>query len=281
MYANDPKMAKKWSKHTPKGKKLPKKVEKKARALEALATTAAVVVPPALLYYALQRAAKSTNFKADMAYADSIMDEEERLGRELTEDEGKSIYSSLLKKSCITPGIFVEKTAGYWQNVVGFDDIKKFNKLRDAVRSAAKAEEAWDKGYDQEFSAQGLTYPKPGLDRDTFTTWQDKVDAAMKNWRAANPRPDNLAALKAFNPAALGGKDLGFTGKYNVIAPLIATYDEDPLGGEPTGEGYMTREALLKAPQLTGPYHIDGKDSPLLDILKKSPYKYYTSTTVA
>lgn len=29
MYANDPEMAEKWEKHTPKGKKLPKKVRKK------------------------------------------------------------------------------------------------------------------------------------------------------------------------------------------------------------------------------------------------------------
>ena len=29
MYANDPKMAKRWEKHTPKGKWLPKKVKKK------------------------------------------------------------------------------------------------------------------------------------------------------------------------------------------------------------------------------------------------------------
>jgi hypothetical protein len=29
MYANDPKMAKRWEKHTPKGKKLPKRVSKK------------------------------------------------------------------------------------------------------------------------------------------------------------------------------------------------------------------------------------------------------------
>ena len=29
MYANDPKMAEKWEEHTPKGKKLPKKVKKK------------------------------------------------------------------------------------------------------------------------------------------------------------------------------------------------------------------------------------------------------------
>jgi len=28
MYANDPKMAEKWEEHTPKGKKLPKKVKK-------------------------------------------------------------------------------------------------------------------------------------------------------------------------------------------------------------------------------------------------------------
>lgn len=30
MYANDPKMAEKWEEHTPKGKKLPKKVKKKS-----------------------------------------------------------------------------------------------------------------------------------------------------------------------------------------------------------------------------------------------------------
>jgi hypothetical protein len=29
MYANDPKMAKRWEKHTPKGKRLPKRVKKK------------------------------------------------------------------------------------------------------------------------------------------------------------------------------------------------------------------------------------------------------------
>ena len=29
MYANDPKMAKRWEAHTPKGKRLPKKVKKK------------------------------------------------------------------------------------------------------------------------------------------------------------------------------------------------------------------------------------------------------------
>lgn len=29
MYANDPSMAKKWEEHTPKGKKLPKKVGKR------------------------------------------------------------------------------------------------------------------------------------------------------------------------------------------------------------------------------------------------------------
>lgn len=29
MYANDPKMAKRWEKETPKGKKLPSKVKKK------------------------------------------------------------------------------------------------------------------------------------------------------------------------------------------------------------------------------------------------------------
>lgn len=28
MYANDPRMAEKWEEHTPKGKKLPKKVKK-------------------------------------------------------------------------------------------------------------------------------------------------------------------------------------------------------------------------------------------------------------
>jgi len=31
MYANDPKMAAKWEEHTPKGKKLPKKVKKRVR----------------------------------------------------------------------------------------------------------------------------------------------------------------------------------------------------------------------------------------------------------
>jgi hypothetical protein len=31
MYANDPSMAKKWEKHTPEGKKLPKKVKKKKK----------------------------------------------------------------------------------------------------------------------------------------------------------------------------------------------------------------------------------------------------------
>jgi hypothetical protein len=28
MYANDPKMAKRWAKHTPKGKRLPRRVKK-------------------------------------------------------------------------------------------------------------------------------------------------------------------------------------------------------------------------------------------------------------
>ena len=31
MYANDPAMAKKWEKHTPEGKPLPKKVKKKKK----------------------------------------------------------------------------------------------------------------------------------------------------------------------------------------------------------------------------------------------------------
>jgi len=31
MYANEPEMAKKWEKHTPKGKKLPKKKRKKRK----------------------------------------------------------------------------------------------------------------------------------------------------------------------------------------------------------------------------------------------------------
>lgn len=31
MYANDPEMAAKWEAHTPKGKKLPKKIRKKKR----------------------------------------------------------------------------------------------------------------------------------------------------------------------------------------------------------------------------------------------------------
>jgi len=305
MYANDPKMAKKWQEHTPKGKKLPKKVEKKSSALGTAGVLAAVTAPPALMYYALRRAAKNTDFKANMNYADAVMDEEERLGREITEEEGKHLFKqlstpagvNLTKRSCVIPGIYVEKAAGYFQNVVGFNDLNRFKKLRDKALAAEAAE---DEAYDAIEQAQ----LKGGWTRHPYDTPEYKAALPLaqkiaKKWWADNPDKDYDALRKQFTATALSGKDIGVTGKYNSIPTLVGNQSKEWYADMPTGAGYLSKADILNHPDLQ-----DERMAPYMDTappiknkrlaaymaamprhelvslakIKASPYKYFTST---
>jgi len=166
LYANEPAVAKKFQKHTPKGKKLPKKAKE-----------------------------KNAMFK-------------------------------------LASGIHIEKASGYFQNIVGFNNLKKFTKLRDNIR---EAEDPWEAA-------------------DTLTT------------------------------EALGGTDFGYTGKYNEIPKLVARYREASMSGEPTGEGYLTKEEVLKHPYLAKSnlaLYNDEQLNTLLDRIRKSKHKYFTSTEIS
>jgi len=104
-----------------------------------------------------------------------------------------------------------------------------------------------------------------------------KREASREYWKKHPP-----TFADPIKPKAIGGKDYGYTGKYNAIIDMIANHPTGPFSGRSTGAGYLSKQQLLSG--LTADKYFDkrldsgGLIAELLTRVKKAPHKYYTST---
>jgi len=166
------------------------------------------------------------------------------------------------------------KLAGYWQNVVGFDDEETFSKLRQKVIDAqARA---------QQMENEKAKYLQETIGQRPFSAryndaasirWREKERKAIADWNRtsdyADADLDELIAMENFTPESFGGKDLGDLQKYQYVTPMVAGTEY----GDPQGKGYMTREEIQSH---LGEGYQDVPES-TRTALERAPYKYYTS----
>jgi hypothetical protein len=102
------------------------------------------------------------------------------------------------------------------------------------------------------------------LDKEWSTSTMDA--AAYAKWNKKRQK-----AIKS-----LKGKDLGWLGKYVEVPGIHALGETSPYSGSPTGSGYLSKQDLLnELQQFEGVEH---RTPGIDELIKKSPYKYYTST---
>ena len=109
-------------------------------------------------------------------------------------------YLNTLKK------LACEKVAGYWQNIVGFEDLDKFQKAREAALAA-------------EIAARGTDF--------------------------SSGQYDKYHGLRKSFIEDIGGEELGYTGKYVSVPEMVGTAAKEHFANQLTGEGYMSREDML------------------------------------
>ena len=200
------------------------------------------------------------------------------------------------------------KTAGYYQNVVGFDDPDKIQALRDAgtdyIEDPAVAAQASNatRQYYKDFAAARreaglmsniprLQTPKDPESGNWFTNlfrkrefrrnpehtaWAQKNKEFGEQYREENPEPINLDMYGSAK--LIGGTPYGDMSKYTEIPGLYPYADKAPWGGGDTGVGYLGKEKLLAR---MGDFISEGESSEmssLRDKIKASPHRYFTST---
>lgn len=156
----------------------------------------------------------------------------------------------------------ITKTSGYWQNIVGMDDPATLKKLRKQYLDYYAAEDKYDKEWDEAQRKSGLS-----------------LKEYVKAYPYKPPTRPNMDKIKA-----IGGKELGVFGKYWALPEMIGFSATEPMSGMPTKRGYLSKKDLLKH---ISKYRIDrmgwepeeeNKQIDIVELIKKSPHKYYTST---
>jgi hypothetical protein len=178
------------------------------------------------------------------------------------------------------------KGAGYYQNIVGMDkdQLVKFKALRKILVRREQIEEEEDAAYGAYLKSKGIQpfdFSK-SYTREQYDAYRKKSDPFSKLYWKDNPSKIDTAMDTL---RRLGTEVVPWAGKYNEIPELIANDSEAPLSGEPTGKGYMSKKELLSSPGIkvlsTGPRYREDPDlSKVVQQIKDSPYKYFTSTDI-
>lgn len=164
----------------------------------------------------------------------------------------------------------LEKLAGYYQNVVGFDDPTLLDALRkagptyqedpEAVKAYHKTQNDYWRGVENTVNKLRLT------DRRAH-------EAAFDNYIAKQPPPTRFDP--SGRPKLVKGTDYGYLGKYVDLPELYPFGEEDPYSGGKTGKGYLSKKLLLKRlADFTGVY---GQDQ-IVKQVTQSPHKFFTTT---
>jgi len=192
----------------------------------------------------------------------------------------------------------LHKVAGYFQNIVGFDSPEQLTKLRElgddyvadeqAMMAAYKQQREYWKARDAAQAASiGLSEPKKpptgfwqrlfGKKTETTETpWRERLKEWQQKYEADNPEPEVLDAHG--RAKAIGAEPLGWMGKYTVIPKLYPYGSEEPYSGASTGQGYLSKEELLK--QLEDMSWAEHHTPDLLERVRKSPRKFFTTTDI-
>ena len=211
-------------------------------------------------------------------------------------------YNNTLRKL----GCFC-KTAGYWQNIVGFDDLDTFNKSRQAMLDAHAASDAYDQAESEHITSQLGEKPdrklkpsywgrltgkgSPGVNPE-WETYRDKEKELRQQYWKDNPLPDYPYDLQkgTFTPETLGGNELASFSKYFGHPEMVGFSPIEGMSGNPTGEGHLTKQQLLDYLETMGPDQKKGweplsegetaysREVDLMDMLRNSPHQYFTST---
>jgi hypothetical protein len=134
----------------------------------------------------------------------------------------------------------IDKSAGFFQNVVGFDDPEQVKSLREVGDSLSKIPSPW--------FVEGKPSPE-----------------------YAEYRARREAAKKAFK-----GTPYGWLGKYTEVPEMDPYSAKSIMSGSPTGSGHMSKDELLK--YLESMKEFPTRTPGILEQLSKSPHKYFTST---
>lgn len=252
-------------------------------------------------------------------------------------------------------GFGLEKTAGYWQNIVGFDDLDAFQQEREKALQAEKALYDYEKSRDVAadeavgtMKAPSLRVSRPAVrkgaligsglggllgagaglaflkghpaaraamggaggllagalggaqvgatiggssktsvdpnKRDAYNAYLQKRREFYDKYDSENPFPDDLSD---FSADLFKGKPLGWFDKYVGIPQMVGGTAHEGFTDSSTREGYLSKENLLdllegemKGYGDKGWKALDGSDSrlDLVDTIRNSPYRYYTST---
>ncbi len=193
------------------------------------------------------------------------------------------------------------KCAGYYQNIVGFDDPKKLEALRAAGDEYQEDPEAtkkyWAavrKYYDaqsqalhKQLGAVPATYediPLGFIDRlrGLPTTRSnpahakylaDRKRAAADYAEKMGPAPENLDI--SGRAKLLGGTAYGNMDKYTGIAAMYPYGDTDPYSGKSSEKGYIDKKRLLHLLNTD----VNSTVQPeILERVQASPHRYFTST---
>jgi hypothetical protein len=198
------------------------------------------------------------------------------------------------------------KTAGYWQNIVGFDDLDQFNKSRQEMLAAHAAESEYDKAENDYLTSQlgneperklspsfwgKLTGKKP-ITNPEWETYTNKAKDLRQQYWKDNPSPENPYDLgdRTFTPKTLGGEELAVFSKYFGHPEMVGFSPIEHMSGDETGRGYLPKQELVEYLERMGPDQQSGwgpmqpgEDTygdkvDLLKMLQDSPYQYFTST---
>jgi hypothetical protein len=190
------------------------------------------------------------------------------------------------------------KIAGHRQSIHGFDDLDKFQELRQPVFEHDKTVGDYNRAKQKALEEAVGKYPSRGdyknsliakMRGDTYddalNAYKSKRKRFQDQYSANNPEPDYFAsedsreALRDF----LTANTVGNFGKYEGVDDMLAGYAYNPLGGDNLIEqGYLPKEDLIKRieeDQAKGLLTFQDADGyPTLDALRNSPYKYFSST---
>jgi hypothetical protein len=181
----------------------------------------------------------------------------------------KASYNFNLGISDILEKLSLTKLAGYFQNIVGFNDLKALEKLR----------EAGVEYYEDPVAMRAKNKAISDYEKQMLKGWKPKEEdfsAWHKKYTMEHPRPSDIDL--SGRAKLMGGQDLGWMGKYMEIPKLYPYGEKAPYSGRPTGEGYLTKEELLK--QLQGFRGLPTRTEGLIEALQKSEYPYFTSTEI-
>jgi hypothetical protein len=191
------------------------------------------------------------------------------------------------------------KCAGYYQNVVGVNDIRPIEKHRENLKAYLQAEEEfknspeykeWDEKYQRARQEAYKKYPEVRT-RSRFlgrkipeamaTNRQRSADRIEYIREQAAARPEMSQESPSLRAKDLrGSTDFGYMPKYMGVPDTLANYASDPMSGTPVNKGYLTREEFLYSIAPFESTFDTAEQKALLEKLRNSNYRYVTSTDV-